>query len=362
MSASFYAALPRVVSNAMLFGLKQRLALYEMLGSLVKGGVPIDVALRRLYERKAAKNRPESFILRKWLTKMDHGMPFHDAIKDEVPAAEQVLIIAGGMSDDLHGGLAQAVRATKGAQEIKNVLIGGMSQPAFLMLAVFGVLIGFAKYMAPEFSQMLPEARWAGYSGMLLRVSQFVASWWVVVMAAIAAVVSLFFWSLPRWTGPVRGSLDHRLPYSVYRSYSAATFLIALSALLRAGIPLDGALKRIRANSSPWQAAHVGKMLRKMENGSDPGTAMDTGLVDDATSDQLYIYSKSVDFSAALKDIGEDAIVQGVASIRSQTGFAKLVALVCVGAMVSWIQLSLFDLEQRFAEPEPVRAPQVVNK
>lgn len=344
--------LPAGVRNFMMFGVSQRLSLYKMLSALIRGSVPIDVCLRHLYERKAKMKRPDAYILKKWLSRMDRGDPFHEAIKDEVPAQERVLIAAGSMADSLADGIDQAIKATQGSQKIKGALKGGLSQPIALMIAVMGILIGFSKYMAPDFAKMLPEDQWTGGSGMLLKVAQRIEIIWPYLIIAIITIVVVFVRSLPKWIGKTRSKLDNYFPYSIYRSYTSASFLIALSSLLKSGTPLDGALKRIKLQSAPWLSWHISIMLRNMDRGLDPGTAMDTGLIDPVTTDQLYIYAKSADFSQSLKDIGEQAIEQGIETITAQAQVGKIISLICVGVIVSWIQVSLLDLQSKMSAPQ----------
>lgn len=349
MSKDINEYLPMPVRNFMAFRTPQRLALYRMLSALIKGRTPIDVCLRHLYDRKNAKKRPDAYIIKKWLRKMDSGEAFHDAIKDEVPAQERILIACGSQSDSLADGIDQAINATTGVQKIQGVLKSGLAQPVFLMIIVCFMLIGFAKYMAPDFAKMLPEAQWSGYSGALLKSSRYIESLWPYMVTAIVCLVIAFLRSLTRWTGKTRDKVDKFFPYSIYKSYNSSSFLIALSGLLRSGIPLDSALKRIMSNSSAWMKWHIRKMLINMERGEDMGNAMDTGLIDDETTDQLYIYAKSADFSKALKELGEQAIDNGIESITKQTAVGKIVALFCVGASVLWIQLSMLDLQTKLS-------------
>lgn len=349
MAIDLNEKLPLFIRNFMAFRTPQRLALYKMLSSLIKGSTPIDVCLRHLYDRKKEKNRPDTYIIKKWLGRMDQGEPFHSAIADEVPAQERVLIACGSMSDDLAGGIDQAIGATNGIRKIQAVLRNGLAQPIFLMLIVCLMLIGFAKYMAPDFAKMLPESQWVGYSGALLKSSKYIDGYWPYMAGILAIMIVIFLRSLTRWTGPTRHKVDKFFPYSIYRSYNSSSFLIALSGLLKSGVPIDGALRRIMDNSSSWMRWHIRKMLINMERGEDPGRAMDTGLIDDDTTDQLYIYAKSADFSAALKDLGEQAIESGIDSISKQTAIGKTVALFCVGGCVLWIQLSMLDLQTKLS-------------
>lgn len=353
MSDKFYEAMPMGVINAMMFGLPQRLEMYEMLASLTKGGTPIDAAIRRLWERKSAKKKSEAFLLNLWHQKMKRGLPFSKAIEENVPSSELALISAGEMSDDLRSGLLQAIDAARGARDIKAALVSNMSQPCFLLLAVFFTLFGFSKYMAPDFAKMLREDQMTGSTGELMRVSKLLVVWWPLIVGVVGAIGGTFAWSLPRWTGAIRNKVDDFIPYSIYRSYTAATFMLALSALLKSDIPLDSALRRIKGNAPPWLKEHIGHMLQRMVKGIDAGTSLDTGLLDSKMSDQLYVYAQSPDFGAAIKEMGDIAIKNGIKTIQAQAGIGKLVALVMIGATVSWIQLSLFDIEQKISEPAP---------
>lgn len=353
--------LPESVRAFFHFGKTERIDFYEMLSALIKSGVPLDSCLRRLYERKDEKKRSDAWILKKWISQMDQGVKFHDAIKDEIPSQERILLAVGTMSngdtkESMGNCLDQVISATKGAHEIQNVLKTGLTYPLVLFVALMIIIIGFATGLAPEFARMLPESSWTGSSGLLLTVSKHVASIWPYFIFMVVVLTGLIFWSLPRWTGKWRERMSWFPPYAIYRSYVSSIFLIALASMLNTGTPLDAALKKILKNASPYLSFHLIKMVNKMGEGVPSGDALETGLIDDVTADQLYVFSRTIDFSKALKSLGERALKQGTKAIILQTGFVRQLGVFGVGMMICWIYVSTYDLNEKLANPEVANA------
>ena len=214
----------------------------------------------------------------------------------------------------------------------------------------FSVLIAFSKYMAPDIIRMVPEDHWSGYSGSALRVSRIVAATWIYVSVLVVAGISALIWSLPRWTGDTRDFVDKLPFFAIYRSYNSAAFMIALSSLLNSGIPIDSALARIKTNVSPWMASHINRMLSRMINGVSYGIALDTGLLDDRIADKIKILAKSKNLSKSMKNIGEDALIDGLQSIERKTAVASVIGMVLAGSIIGWLVLAQIDLQSKLGQ------------
>ncbi len=334
---------------ALRVGSGLRLSIYEMLLSMVSDGLPLDACLRRLHERKASRKRPEALILARWANEMANGKRFSEAIVGDVPAQELVLIAAGERANDLAAGLEQAVVVTKARQKMTAAVIAGIAYPAMLLAMLAFMLIGYSLKLAPEMAKMLPPAEWGGAGSALYRLSEFVATGWHWSLAGMAVLAIGVMVSLGRWTGRGRGWLDRLPPWSIYRTYSGATFLIALSALLRSGVALADAMKYLRANASPWVSGHLALMQSRVRAGNDYGEAMNTGLLDDETSDQVMIYAQVSNFDQAILSIGARSIERGIKRIDSQFGVVRNICLVLIGVSIAWIYSTNLDVQQKIA-------------
>ena len=93
--------------------------------------------------------------------------------------------------------------------------------------------------------------------GPLADVSTFVRDWGWAVIVAVGILVAIFAVSLPYWIGPGRVQLDKFPPWSWYRIAQGSSFLLALSALMRAQVPITRALEILEERGSPWWSQRV---------------------------------------------------------------------------------------------------------
>lgn len=345
-----FGSILKDLNGRFAFGSKLRLHTYANLYRMQNNGLPIDASLERLLERKTARNRPERIVIKAWHDGMKQGRTFAESIRDFVPATELVLISAGERSGNLGLGIEQAHRVTTAAQQMRKVLVARLTMPAILFVMLGALIVGFSTKMAPEFAKTLPPSEWSASGQALYAFSSFVKSFWLHCAGGVIAIVGTVAYSLPRWTGPIRGKFDRIPPWSIYRSYISATFMIALSALMTAGVPLSDAIKYIRANASDWTKSHLAVMVNRIRAGDDYGEAMDTGLLDEETSDNVMIYSKIADFNKAILDVGNQVIDDAIERITIQAAVANTVSTLFIGLMLAWIITVMQDVTQRASQ------------
>jgi len=178
----------------------------------------------------------------------------------------------------------------------------------------------------------------------LFELSGIIAKTWMYIIPSLSLVGFIAMRSVPRYSGTFRHILDKIPPWSIYRIYSSATFMISLSALIKAGIPIESAIRFIRQQSSPWMKEHLSIMTGRMRAGIEQGEAMDTGLLSDRVSDMVAIYSSTADFDAAINTLGKTATEDGLRTIKKQAGLAKTISMVLIGFAVGWILISVMAI------------------
>lgn len=319
------------------FGTKIRLQTYENLYHMLENDLPLDHCIYELVDRKTARKRPEAVVLKRWHDKMKQGYTFAEAIREHVPSGELSLIGAGERGGKLAEGLKQAHRVTSSLLMLRKQLVSKLAMPATMFAALGFLIIGFSTKMAPEFAKTLPPAQWSQSGQILYAFSLFVKEYWIHSFVGMGVLVAGIALSLSRLTGPVRAKLDRLPPWSIYRTYSSATFLIALSSLMSAGVPILDAVKHVRVTASDWAKSHLNVMVSRMRAGVEYGEALDTGLMDDETSDNVMIYSRLAGFNKAINDIGARVIDEAVGRISVQAALANTISIVLVGLMLAWI-------------------------
>jgi toxin co-regulated pilus biosynthesis protein E len=316
---------------------KQRAEFYEMLGALLADGKPLDSAVRELETRYTKKKRPLAALMRLWLGSLDEGKPFAEALRGFASDTEVVIIAATEKSGDLANGFLQAASVARAGAAIRGVLAAEMTTPAIQAVALFGMLIGFSTSMAPEMVQSVPLAAMDDSQRALFGLAAVVASTWYILLPLLVVGLAAAFWSMPRYTGALRPMMDRLPPWSVYRVYSGATFMISLSALIKAGVPIDSGIRFIRQQSSPWMREHMATMSGRLRAGVEQGEALDTGLLSDRMADMVAIYSKTSNFDAAVSTVGRMSMDDGLVNIKRKAGAVRTLTTILIGVLVGWI-------------------------
>jgi type II secretory pathway component PulF len=316
------------------FSTKERLALYEMLAAMLTDGLPLDDCLRKLYEHDARTKAPLALILRKWIDRMGEGTPFQEAIKDDVPAQELSLIAAGMGANDAISGLRQACTIVRGRMRLTAAILEALRYPFFLTLVLIGALVGTSVWLLPSLVKDLPVATWGPWGQGLYAVANAITSYGPYALAAFIALASLIVWSMPRWTGTGRAQADKVMPWSIYRMFSGSMFLLSLSSLLKAGVPLGEAVRQVRTIASPWVRDHLALMQRRLASGKSYAIALNTGLLDKPLMRQVSIYSELTAFDHAIKSIGERAIEATIDRVKDQANIVRNVIFVLLGITI----------------------------
>lgn len=328
------------------FGPAQRADLYKMLAATLDNGLALKASiskLLKLYEPRKHKLVP---LLRSWSRGLAEGRKFSEVLKGQIPTAELALIAAGERSNQVAEGMMQAQKATAARIAMTRAIRSSLIGPAFLLLATFGLLIGFSKGLAPILTSMFPIEKFPGHVRQLLLAADFVGNYWWAMSGALVTAAVVISWSLPNWTGPIREKADNFPPYSLYRTYNSAAFMISLSSLLRAGVALPEALRSIRALSPRWMRRHLSLSLRRLENGDSYQLVFETGMLDEQTYDLVAVYADLSDFDASIKAIGEASIENSVESIRKKSAVVKTFAMIVMGLIVGWIYSAFISVQQ----------------
>jgi type II secretory pathway component PulF len=327
-------------------GTRQRLEIFDGLKEMLGDGLPLDHCLGALHERKAYRGSRDAEVLGRWRNAMARGRDFGVAIEGDVPAAELVLIRAGLRANDIPAGLEQAIKVTTALRELRAAILSKMAYPALLSLVLLGALYGYGNTFVPQFERMLPVAQWPTSGRILRAASLFVVNWGALVAVSSGVLAAAVVASLPRLVGSMRRRLDRMVPWSLYRSYCSASFLIAMAALLRAGVPFSEALTNIRASASPWLTWHVDQIKARATAGKTVGDSLDTGLLDDDTTDQVYIYARVAKFDEAIKAIAERTVKNTGRSVGARLDLVRNVVLVGVGLVIGLIYVTNVSIMQ----------------
>lgn len=334
------------------FGLKARISIYERVCAFLEAGIDIVTTLRTIRDRYNQKRstKGKAQVLTAWIRAMERGSTFSDALHPWVPTSEHMLISAGERGEGLIQGLQEAKILSEASARSRAVIIGGTVLPAVLIVMIIGMLIMFQRQMVPIFIGLLPVERWPTSARTLNTISGFLNSNLVVVVGLGLAIIATIVGTFGKWRGEIRNKFDRLPPWTIYRSYQASSFLIALSSLMNAGVANYDALKMMHRTASPWMRAHLEKMMTSMRHGGpNPGKALDTGMLEADVAGDIQDYSRLGSFQEAIRRIGKRSLEEGVKSIEIKMAVIKNLLLFGVAGCIVWIYMTSYGLQTTIA-------------
>lgn len=345
------------------FSLSLRIKLYKKLMQYTKQGFPVFETLIKLKKRQESSKNFQAKIFEIWINEMKKGKPFYQAIVGWVPETEINLIAAGEKGEGLNVGLDEAIRFTESFSKIKSIIIGGSIYPVALIVIAFFFIASFSTKLAPVFLSFLPLNFWPSDAQFLLALSNIVSTYWYLVLGAMGLGGFFISKTIGLWNGIIREKvLDKLPPWSIYKSYNTAAFLITLSSMMRSGTPLNNSLQAMSKISNTWLKTYLDKMMKNLKSGGKNfGVALDVGLMDKETAGDIIDYSELGSFEKAIHEIGTQNIEDIILRIGAQMAVFRNVMLLFVGVIISWIYFTTYMLNTIVAENATSRKPMVTQ-
>lgn len=325
---------------------KRRIDTYKMIAAMLRSDLPLSDCLLRLIETYKNPGDPFRHVLQSWFNAMETGRTFPEALTGWVPDTELVLISAGERSHRLSEALDQAARGIKVISEIKGAFIKALLYPVGIILFSVTLLGFYSSQLVPILTQIFKLEDFPHHIQTLFSLGGFVASNYMLLALAFFAVFGSISWSLNAWVGGLRNKFDRIAPWSIYRTYNSATFLLSLSALLQAGISLGEALQEIRSLSGRWMKSHIDLCAHKLAQGVSYKDVFDSNMLDDETRVLIAIYADLTEFEKAINDIGNQSISESIERVNRKAATAKTLTMILAAALIGWIVMSTLAVQQ----------------
>lgn len=358
MSISYYLKELEVVYAKLMFKFadSDRRRLWLKLSKLTGNGVQIINAIESLRDRRivaAGKSDPQAIALTAWAQAVNNGSRLSEAIRGWVSLEEQMLISAGEQSGTFQQALESTTRVMEAKANISGAVYSGLMYPFFLTLMAFGVLYLFGYRIVPAFMAVAPNAPWHGVAKGMIYVSLFAQHWLLLFGLVLIGVVVAFFASLSRFDGSLRVWLDRYAPYSIYRVMQGSTWLIAVSALVAAGVRIESALEQIAANGSPWLQRRLNACLADMRAGHNMGDALrhtGYGFPDSEIIEDLGIYAALSGFDEALAMLGREWMTESVAQISRRMRVVFGACIIVLGGLVAFMAGGMMQMQLQMSQ------------
>lgn len=333
-----------------------RRRLWLKLAKLIANGVQILQAVDSIKDRRIAaggKGEPETLALEDWSTAMRNGERLSSAMQNWVTTEEMMLISAGEQSGTLDTALLSAARVMEARKRISAAVYSGLAYPFVLVLMAIGVLFLFGFKIVPAFTSALQGAEWHGMARVMIIISNIAHDWLWLILPMFALLIVAFFMTMPRLDGPLRIKLDRYPPYSIYRVMQGSTWLIALSAMVEAGLRIEVALEQLAQNATPWLNRRIMACLSGMRSGYNMGDALARAgheFPDREIIEDLGVYSSLSGFEEALSILGREWLDESVEQIESRMKIIFGVSLLLVGLLIAFLVSGMIAMELQMTE------------
>jgi type II secretory pathway component PulF len=336
------------------FTAKKRNRLYRKLNRFLNNGVPMTKALDVLWSHASDDGRKpkesQAVIIDHWRRQVAEGRKLGQAIKGWVPDSDRLVIEGGEAAGNLTVAIEKAMAINESASKIKSTVIKGLAYPVMLVGAAIALLVLIVRQVVPAFDAVLPKDQWEGLGAQMAFVANLVDNYLYLGLASLAGLATLIVWSMPRWTGSIRTRCDRFAPWSLYRLVLGSGFMLTVSGMIRAGIPLPTVLGMLSRDASPWYKQRISVTLRWVNEGFNLGEALHkTGynFPDKESVMDLRAYAGLNKFDEALEKLGTEWLEESVEKIEVQTAVLRNVGFFALGGTFMWIYGGIFSLQQQ---------------
>lgn len=329
---------------------------YKKLSSLLKNGVPAMQALEMLYSRASeqGKNRgaPLAVVIESLMHRVKSGGSLASAMREWVPTAEAMLLSAGERSGALEEAMISSIEVMDSNNRMSAAVKGGLAYPAILMAAAIGMLFLFGTKVIPEFARVASPDKWQGVAALMFTMSQLVQVWTIPFLGGIVGFVVALTVSLSRVTGSIRVKMDSIPPWSIYRISVGSGFMISLSALVKAGVPIEKALQELKATSTPYLAERIQACIMGLRSGVNFGEALNRSghkFPDQEIIDDITIYSTLGGFDKAMETVAREWLEKGVEGVQAKAKALNSAAMAFMAGVIGFLVYGMISIQQIIA-------------
>ena len=333
---------------------EDRLEVYRKLMALIKNRFSLMDAMERLYSiaTKDGKNPDDSMAIAtaNWMQRVRNGSTFSEALEGWVPANEILMLSVGDVAS-LDLALQHTIRVVEGMNKMRSLVWGAVAYPLFLLMMVAVLIWAVAKYMVPPMTDAVPNLQWSGVAKTLVDLSNFVDQHPVMLFSILPIVVLIVTITFPFWKGKSRAWADGFPPWSIYRIFVGVSWLLALSALVRAGMPVSKAMKSLAGpEASPYLKYRIEYALMYINNGDNLGEALyhtKLNFPDEEIIGDLRIYAELDTFPEALENLANNWLENSIRQIDAMAAILNGVAILAISIVIAWVVWGTFAMQEQ---------------
>lgn len=334
---------------------KDRFRVYRKMQGMLSMNEALSRCLDRLHQNASEMGkhpeRPAAQALRSWFLSDRLGKGLAESMEGWVPSAELYMIRAGEESGTTAKALGSIQAMGERSKEMRAAVMHAVAYPVAMLILVSFVLYTFGVNMIQNMKQTAPPKVMAAI-GSVADVSDFIADWGVWIIVFFIALFFLISTTLPFWRGHLRSKMDMYPPWSWYRVLQGSSFLLGMSALLGAQVPLKRSLEILEEQANPWLRERIGSARAEVLRGRNLGEALRTGrfnFPDPGVAIDLEILSERADVGSVIEQVTNEWIRDQIDDLKAQSVVARNVGLTIVGGVIGWVMTSVMAVVTQVA-------------
>lgn len=337
------------------FGMTSRINFYESLTLSLDNGESV---LDTLEQQRIAFDEdgvavlpaPQLVIVEDCIRALSRGDQLADALYEWVGIQEVSLIAAGESSGDLVAGLDRAVESLERRQALQRVLREALMMPTVYGIGIVSAIFYISLELIPELLRMQPKEAWPAPTQKMIGLGLFVVGNWIYLLAAFLALAGWLAWALPNLTGRIRDRFDKLPIFSTYRVFVGTTFLLNVSALLAAGIPLEQALIDMARYANAYLRERIDDTVRGIKTGANFGQALqftEHDFPDKATVRNVKALAEKKGFEVALEKFTKRWLQQNMKLMERSAAVLRMVMLLAGAYVIVTMFQGVYGIAQR---------------
>ena len=332
---------------------KGRLKIYRKLAALLRNRFSLMNALDMIYngitDDGQHPNEPMAVAVSAWGRSLQEGHPFSEALKGWAPDRERLMLSVGDVSD-LESALLNLIKVSEGSTRMIRPIVSAIAYPSFLMMMAVLIIYAIGVYMVPPMLSAAPTTIWTGTAKTLVDLSLWIQKNWPFAFAFFPVLGIIIYATIGIWTGKLRVKFDRIPPWSLYKIFTGITWLLALSALVKGGVPVSMALTSLRKDASKYLKERIDGALFHIKNGDNLGQALGKAqqeFPDKQIIADLKVYSELDNFEEALDKLANEWLEESVYLIEQKAEVMNAVALLTVAGIIAWAVFGTFDMQDQ---------------
>lgn len=321
----------------------------RQLSTLVGASIPLVDALSALFEQT------DSPAMKKTIAQVrdsvNEGLSFADALarhKRVFPDLYVNMVRSGEASGALDVVLLRLAEFLEGQHRLRSKVVAALLYPAVLLLISLAVLMYLLTAVVPKvvgmfesMNQVLPLP-----TRLLIAISSFLsATWWIVIIAVVAAVVLV-----SRWKRTDRGALrfdEFKMNVPIYgpifRKVSVARFARTLGTLLASGVPIIESLRIVKTVvlNRIMEMAIEDSIAEVMDGSSLAAPLKRSGVFPPILVHMISVGEKSGSLEEMLTKAADSYEGDLETTIAGLTSILEPVMIVIMGGIVGFVVISI---------------------